>query len=114
MGNLATDDRVALILVDYPAQARLKILGHAEIFDIHGPNTDKAKDLLGRVRHPDYKAEPESVFVIHVEAYDWNCPQHITPRFTSAQIQEAVAPLEKGFQELEQENLALRQKLERK
>ncbi|MDP9268395.1 MAG: pyridoxamine 5'-phosphate oxidase family protein [Acidobacteriota bacterium] len=111
MGNLSTDDRVALIFVDYPAQARLKLLGHAEVFDLHGPKANAAKALLACVRHPDYKAEPESVFVIHVEAFDWNCPQHITPRYTKDQIQEAVAPLEKRLQELEQENRTLRQKL---
>jgi len=113
-GNLATDDRVALIFVDYAAQTRLKILGHAETFDLASPDAAqalRAKELLERVRLPGYKAEPESVFVIHVEAYDWNCPQHITPRYTKEQIQEAVAPLEKRLQGLEQENQALRQKL---
>ena len=115
-GNLATDDRVALIFVDYPAQTRLKILGHAERFDLYGPDRSeadalKAKALLEQVRLPGYDGQPESVFVIHVEAFDWNCPQHITPRFTREQIQEAVAPLEKRLEELERENKTLREKL---
>ena len=76
-GNLKTDNRVALILVDYPGQARLKILGRAEILE-----GGDAREWIERVRDPGYKAVIERVFVIRVEAFDWNCPQHITPRFT--------------------------------
>ncbi len=107
-GNLATDDRVALIMVDYPSQTRLKILGHAQVLE-----GDAAKEWIARVRDPQYRATVERVFVIHVEALDWNCQQHITPRFTAAEIQEAVAPLEKRLRELEQENQALRSDLAR-
>src|SRR5436190_274372 len=32
-GNLATNDRVALFLMDYPRRERLKILGHARVLD---------------------------------------------------------------------------------
>src|SRR5437764_11902956 len=32
-GNLMTDDRVALILLDYPRQLRLKIVGHSKIVE---------------------------------------------------------------------------------
>ena len=101
-----TDNRVALIMVDYPAQARLKILGRAEILE--GP---PAHDLLERVRDPRYKATVERVFVIRIEAFDWNCPQHITPRFTEEQIREALAPTETRMQELEEENENLRKEL---
>jgi uncharacterized protein len=102
-GNLGTDNRIALILVDYPRQARLKILGRAEIFD-----GEAAREWIERLREPDYKAVIERAYVIHVEALDWNCPQHITPRFTAEQIQEALAPFEHRLQELEQENEKLR------
>lgn len=105
-GNLATDKRVALIFVDYPRQARLKLLGRAEILE-----GEQAKELIERVRHPEYKAAIESVYVIHIEAFDWNCPQHIVPRFTTNQVQEAIAPLEPRMQELEQENERLREQL---
>jgi uncharacterized protein len=105
-GNLATDNRVALIFVDYPHQARLKLLGRAEILE-----GEPAKEWIDRVRHPEYKAAVESVYVIHIEAFDWNCPQHIVPRFTAEQIQDAIAPVEKRMQELEQENESLRQQL---
>ena len=105
-GNLATDDRVALIMVDYPSQTRLKILGRAEIL-----SAEAAKDWIGRTRMPGYDAAVERVFVIRVEAFDWNCQQHITPRFTEDQIREALTPLETRMQELEKEKAKLRQEL---
>src|SRR6266702_952253 len=105
-GNLLTDDRVAMILVDYPRQARLKILGHVEVFE-----GDKAAPWIDRVRMTGYKASIERVFVIHVEAYDWNCPQHITPRYTAEQIQEAVRATEERVRGLEIANEPLRQEL---
>jgi predicted pyridoxine 5'-phosphate oxidase superfamily flavin-nucleotide-binding protein len=108
-GNLTADDRVALIMVDYPSQTRLKILGRAEVL-----SEEKAKDWIGRTRIPGYDAEVERVFVIRVEAFDWNCQQHITPRFTEDQIREALAPLETRMQELEKENEKLRQDLARR
>jgi uncharacterized protein len=105
-GNLATDSRVAVIFVDYPRQARLKVLGRAEIVE-----GEQAKEWIDRVRHPAYKAAIESVYVIHVDAFDWNCPQHIVPRFTAEQIQDALTPVEERMRELEQENQTLRQQL---
>jgi len=107
-GNLATDNRVALIFVDYPRQARLKILGRAEILE-----GEAAAKWVEQVRNHEYKAVVESVYVIDVEAFDWNCPQHIVPRFTREQIQQALAPAEKRLQELEQENRSLREQLKR-
>jgi len=101
-GNLMTDDRVALILVDYPRQLRLKILGHVQIFE-----GEQAKEWIEKVRDPAYKATIERVYVIRVEAFDWNCQQHIIPRFTEEEIGEALAPLEKRMQGLEDENKKL-------
>jgi uncharacterized protein len=105
-GNLLTDDRVALIMVDYPRQARLKILGRVETFE-----GAKAVDWLDRVRIPGEKTAIERVFVIHVEAYDWNCPQHITPRYTADEIREGMKAIEKRVQALELENESLRKEL---
>jgi predicted pyridoxine 5'-phosphate oxidase superfamily flavin-nucleotide-binding protein len=105
-GNVATDDRVALIFVDYPRQARLKILGHVKIFE----GAD-AKDWIEKVRDPGYKSVIERVFVIKVDALDWNCPQHITPRFTEEQIRTALSPVEKRMQTLQQENERLKAEL---
>jgi len=105
-GNLMKDNRVALIMVDYPGQARLKILGHAEIFE-----GARAGEWIERVREPSYKAIVERVFVVRIDAFDWNCPQHITPRFTAEEIQEALAPFERRVEDLEQENKRLREAL---
>ena len=108
IGNLMTDDRVALIMVDYPSQSRLKILGRAEIFE-----AELAKEWIERVVVPKYKATVERVYVIRVEGFDWNCPQHITPRYTAEEIRAALEPLETRMQNLETENGKLRQELAR-
>lgn len=106
-GNLLTDSRVAIILVDYPAQARLKILGRVDVLE-----GDAAEPWLERVRTTGDDAVIERVFVIHVEAFDWNCPKHITPRYTAEQVQAAVRPLEERLQALERDNAALRARLD--
>jgi uncharacterized protein len=108
VGNLMTDNRVALILVDYPRQARLKMLGRVEILE-----GEEAREWIKQVRDPEYKAVIERVFVIRVEAFDWNCPQHITPRFTVDEIQDVLAPIERRMRELEQDNERLREELAR-
>ncbi|HEY2153798.1 MAG TPA: pyridoxamine 5'-phosphate oxidase family protein [Vicinamibacterales bacterium] len=108
-GNLTTDNRLALILLDYPQQARLKILGRAEIID-----GEAAAPWITRVRDPQDKTPIERVFVIHIEAFDWNCPQHITPRYTAEEIQGALANLEQQLQQLRQENERLRDELANK
>ena len=105
-GNLLSDNRVAMILVNYPRQTRLKILGRVDIFE-----GEKAEGWLDRVRIPGYKAVIERVFVIHVEAYDWNCPQHITPRYTAEEIRDAGQSVEERLRILEEENESLRKEL---
>jgi predicted pyridoxine 5'-phosphate oxidase superfamily flavin-nucleotide-binding protein len=103
-GNLASDDKVALIMVDYPSRSRLKVLGHAQIFE-----GESAREWIERLREPGSKDVIERAYVIRVEAFDWNCPQHITPRFTEEQIRQALAPFERRLEELERENGKLRQ-----
>jgi predicted pyridoxine 5'-phosphate oxidase superfamily flavin-nucleotide-binding protein len=83
--NLAADDRVALILMDYPNQRRLKLIGHV--------TASKDPSILAALMPPDYAAVPERAFVIDVLGFDWNCPQHITPRFTEADIRRGTQPL---------------------
>ena len=107
-GNLGSDDRVAMILVDYPRQARLKIIGHAEIFE-----AEKAEPWLARVRVEGHPAVVERVFVIHLVAYDWNCPQHITPRYTVDEIRQSLRATEDHVHTLEQENEVLKKELAR-
>ena len=106
-GNLLTDNRVAMILVDYPHQARLKILGRVDVLE-----GEKAAPWIKRVEAPEYKAVIERVFVIHMEAYDWNCPQHITPRYTAEEIRDAVHEVEERLSSLETENEKLRREIQ--
>lgn len=81
-GNLMHDDRVSLFFMDYPNQARLKLLGHVEIVD---------KQDASALKPPGYRAIVERGFVIQVVAFDWNCPQHITPRYTEAEFEALQA-----------------------
>ena len=107
-GNLLRNDRVALFLMDYAYQARLKILGHAEILE----NSPEARTWIDRLYLPEKDARPERAFLIHVEAFDWNCQQHIVPRLTQEEFAEALAPIRRRIAELEEENTRLRAQLE--
>jgi len=81
VGNVSVDDRVSLILMDYPHRKRLKILGH-----MHVHEAAASPDLLAQVQLDDYRGRVERVVVIEVAAFDWNCPQHITRRYTEDEI----------------------------
>jgi len=87
VGNIRKDDRVALFFMDYPNRTRLKLLGRVELID------PADVERLAELEVTDYRARVERGFVIHVEAFDWNCPQHITPRYTESRIEELMAPL---------------------
>jgi predicted pyridoxine 5'-phosphate oxidase superfamily flavin-nucleotide-binding protein len=106
LGNLNADDRASLILVDYPRRARLKILAHVEAMSV-----DQDPGLRDRVLDPGYRARPERILKLKLDAFDWNCPQHITPRFTEPEIATAMAPLRQRLADLEAENARLRAKL---
>jgi predicted pyridoxine 5'-phosphate oxidase superfamily flavin-nucleotide-binding protein len=88
VGNLNADGRIALILMDYPNRQRLKIWGNARV-----AHEDEEPALLSSLRVEGYKARVERGVIISVAAFDWNCPQHITPRFTEAEVATAIAPL---------------------
>jgi uncharacterized protein len=103
LGNVAADDRVALIMVDYPNRSRLKILAHMEARDLAGD-----PELAAKLTLPGYKAKVERAFVLHLETFDWNCPQHITPRYTESDIAVAVSSLTGQIAKLEAENQKLR------
>jgi uncharacterized protein len=85
-GNLAGDDRVALFVMDYAHQRRLKIFGRARVATI-----DDEPELARRLVTADDGSIVERVVVVAVEAFDWNCPQHITPRFTLAELESGMA-----------------------
>ena len=89
LGNVGGDDRVALIFVDYPNRARVKILARASI--VTEASAPEAFAVLAGASQDG--ARIERAFVLAVEGFDWNCPQHITPRFTEAEVAEGVAPL---------------------
>jgi predicted pyridoxine 5'-phosphate oxidase superfamily flavin-nucleotide-binding protein len=105
VGNVAGDDRVALIFVDYPNRARLKVLARAKI--------------LARAEDPETFARvardvpAERVFVLRIEGLDWNCPQHITPRFTEDDVREMTQPLVERLEALERENRELKARVGR-
>jgi len=96
VGNLGGDDRVALILMDYANRRRLKILGHAEPLPLGADD-----GLAARLAVPGYKAVIERAVRVRIEGFDWNCPQHITPRFTLDEVEHAVTPLRERVAELE-------------
>lgn len=106
LGNLAGSDRVSLFLMDYAARARLKIFAHAEVRSLAD---DQA--LADRLAVPGYKARPERAMILHLDAFDWNCSQHITPRYTQAEIEGAFTAVRDRIDVLEAENAALREKL---
>lgn len=96
VGNLANNNRAALILMDYANRQRLKIFTRIEIVDA----TD-TPELIAKLHNPEYKAKIERAMVLHVEAFDWNCPQHITPRYTIEEIRAMNQPLHDYIKKLE-------------
>jgi ferredoxin-NADP reductase/predicted pyridoxine 5'-phosphate oxidase superfamily flavin-nucleotide-binding protein len=88
VGSVLRDDRIAMILMDFAKQRRLKIYGRVRLAE-----GTTEPELMQRLRLPDYRASVERAFVVSVEAFDWNCPQHITPRFTEDEIVMRTASL---------------------
>ena len=105
-GNATADGRACLLLMDYAQRARLKMYVHVEVLAL-----DADPDLTRQVSVTGYKARLERVFRLHLQAYDWNCSQHITPRYTEQQIGEAVRPLRERLDTLASENARLRARL---
>jgi predicted pyridoxine 5'-phosphate oxidase superfamily flavin-nucleotide-binding protein len=86
VGNVKTNNKVSLILVDYPRKARLKIYAETEVLSLA-----EHPEMLEKLKLEDYKYRPERIMVFHLKAYDWNCPQHITPRYTAEEVEEILA-----------------------
>ena len=103
LGNLTGDDRISLILMDYPNRRRLKIWGRARTVGI-----DEDPDLVASLHDDGYRARPERAVVIAVEALDWNCPQHIPQRLTLEELEPQIAPLREELARLRAENERLR------
>ena len=106
VGNIAKNPKVSLILVSYPMKARIKIYAEAKIVEV-----SENLSLYNFLKPEDYKFKPERLMLFHIKAYDWNCPQHITPRYSPADIEKITEAKDQYIQQLEQEVEALRAKL---
>jgi uncharacterized protein len=93
-GNIAGDERVALFFMDYPNRLRLKVFGRARIVDARD-----RPDVVAELAVPGYRAIVEQAVVVTVVAFDWNCPQHITPRFSEPELEEILAPIRARLQD---------------
>lgn len=98
VGNLSANNKAALILMDYANRQRLKILANVEVFD-----AAERPDLIEKLADPTYKAKIERAVVLNVEAFEWNCPQHITPKYTMDEVRRMVQPLYERIEELEKQ-----------
>ena len=93
-GNIAGDERVALFFMDYPNQLRLKVFGRAQIVDARD-----RPELVAELTEAGYRAIVEQAVVVTVVAFDWNCPQHITPRFSEPELEDILAPIRVRLQD---------------
>lgn len=103
IGNLSASDKACLLLMDYPRRTRLKVYAHAETVAL-----DADPALTERVLEGG-GGKPERILRLRLRAFDWNCPQHITPRYTEAELAEVLAPLRARLDALAAENAALRE-----
>ncbi len=101
LGNLSENDKAHIFLMDYPNRRRIKIWGRAQV-------VEDDPELLARLTETGYEGRPERAILFRIEAWDVNCPQHITPRFTATEVAHAVAPLQARIAELEAEIANLR------
>lgn len=93
-GNFRTNDKVSLILMDYPNRRRLKIVGYIALVD------EADWQTLASLEDDNYRARVERGFIIKIAAFDWNCPQHITPRYSEAEVSALIEPLENKISQL--------------
>ena len=106
VGNVSGNDRVAIIAMDEARRRRLKVFGHARIV-----TAEEDPDLIASLADPGYDAVVERAVVVTVDAFDWNCPQHITPRFTVAELEPMLADVRRRLSDLEAENAELKAEL---
>ena len=96
--NVSKNPNVSLILLSYPLKARLKIYAKAEVVEI-----GKNPGLYDLLKPGEYKYKPEWMLTFKISAYDWNCPQHIVPKYTLEEIEELLKPQNEYIEQLEQE-----------
>jgi uncharacterized protein len=97
VGNLSTNNRVALILTDYAQRVRLKVLGRLAMKYLEPQDA-----MAGILIDPAYRARPQRAMVITVEGFDWNCPQHIPLRIDAEDVQRALDQRDTRIAELEE------------
>lgn len=102
-GNLADNDRISLILVDYPNRRRLKVWGRARLVGL-----EEDPELIAKLQHEGYRGHPERAVVITVEALDWNCPQHIPQRLTLDELDAQLQPVREEISRLQEQNRDLK------
>lgn len=107
VGNISATRRVAIIALDYPTQQRLKLFGHARV-----AYADEDPELVASLTDSDYEASVERAVIVTVAGLDWNCRQHITPRFTEAELGPRLSAFRARLTALETENTQLRQLLD--
>ncbi|UXS34538.1 pyridoxamine 5-phosphate oxidase [Agrobacterium tumefaciens] len=105
VGNLSANDKACLFLMDYPRRARLKIYVHAEAMSLDADPALTAAVLDGTT------GRAERIVRLRLQNFDWNCPQHIVPRYTEVQIEDGLRPIRERLAELEAENAKLREQL---
>ncbi len=104
-GNISVNPKVSLILLSYPLRTRLKIYAEAELIELQEDSS-----LYEFLRPKDYKFKPERIMIFRIKAYDWNCPQHIIPKYSLEEVRELLEPQKKYIDKLEQELKELRGK----
>jgi predicted pyridoxine 5'-phosphate oxidase superfamily flavin-nucleotide-binding protein len=97
-GNILKHPRISLFLIDFPARARLKIFGQAKLLE-----GDELPQALREIENEPGATAVERGVLIQVEAFHWNCPKYIVPRFTEAQVRTVIDPLIKRIKDLEAE-----------
>ncbi len=80
------------------------------IVRVEGKDAKDAPEIIEKLTMPGYKAKIERAMILHVEAFDWNCPQHITPRYTIDEIRMMTAPMTEHIEKLEKEIEELKRK----
>ena len=102
-GNLGENDKATIFAMDYPNRRRIKIWGRARV-------VEDDPELIERLTEPGYEGKPERAILFTIEAWDVNCPQHITPRYTDDEIVALISPLKQRIAALEAEVAALQAK----
>ncbi|PHS28476.1 MAG: pyridoxamine 5-phosphate oxidase [Robiginitomaculum sp.] len=108
VGNLSKDDRISLILMDYPNRRRLKVWGRAKLVNI-----EDDPELVAQLHDESYRARPQRAVIITIEAFDWNCPQHIPQRMTIEELEHHLAPLYEKIADLSAQNGKLQKSIEK-